>query len=46
MVVGAGDTLYAYTTAGAQVSSTGSLTANSIWDFARFGDPGNEYVYA
>ena len=46
MVVGAGDTLYAYTTAGAQVSSTGSLTANSVWDFARFGDPGNEYVYA
>lgn len=47
IVAGCGTRLEAVDTAGAVVASDTGNTAGSIpWDFARFGTPGNEYMYA
>jgi hypothetical protein len=45
LIAGCGTRLEAITAAGATTSATG-LTAGLIWDFARYGTPGNEYMYA
>lgn len=45
LIAGCGTRLEALTAAGATTSLTG-LTAGLIWDFARYGTPGNEYMYA
>jgi hypothetical protein len=46
LIAGCGSRLEALAVDGSVVSSLTGLTASLIWDFARFGTPGNEYIYA
>jgi hypothetical protein len=45
IVAGCGTRLEGISTGGTVVASATGLT-DGIWDFARFGTPGNEYIYA
>lgn len=46
VLCGCGTRLEAVNTSGTVVASATGLTSGGIWDFARFGSPGNEVAYA
>ncbi len=46
LIAGCGTRLEALTNGGVVVASLTGLTSGLIWDFARYGTPGNEYIYA